>query len=237
MEETLATCATAFVTADPGRMEWTIGNDRIRKTVTWRAHGGLRLTALENRTTGRVWQPALDASPFAGGEFLVQWDVVSYSARQATELLAVDTRADADAVFLYITLRVAGALDVTVCCRLHDGADVIEQWLEISARQPGVLSSVAPLTISAASVPTPMLHWVRGIQNHGAGMPETGPYPAFQVRHEALGAVSLESGLRSTWHEIAWLALDSADNGDGLFTGLLYSGRWSAAAQAVDSGG
>ena len=90
MEETLATCATAFVTADPGRMEWTIGNDRIRKTVTWRAHGGLRLTALENRTTGRVWQPALDASSFAGGEFLVQWEAVTYSARQATELLGID---------------------------------------------------------------------------------------------------------------------------------------------------
>ena len=237
MEETLATCATAFVTADPGRMEWTIGNDRIRKTVTWRAHGGLRLTALENRTTGRVWQPALDASSFAGGEFLVQWEAVTYSARQATELLGIDARTEADAVLLYITLRVAGALDVTVCCRLHSGADVFEQWLEISARQPGVLSSVAPLTISAASVPTPTLHWVRGIQNHGAGMPDSGPYPAFQVRHEALGAVMLESGLRSTWHEIAWLALDSADDGDGLFTGLLYSGRWSAAAQAVDSGG
>ena len=76
-----------------------------------------------------------------------------------------------------------------------------------------------------------------GLQGHGAGMPETGPYPAFQMRHEPLGEVTLESGLRSTWHEIAWLALDNNDRGDGLFVGLLYSGRWSANARAVAEGG
>src|SRR5690606_25918255 len=203
----------------------------------WQEGGSLHLAARENRTSGRVWRPAMEASPFAGGEFLLQWNDVTYSARQATELLGIDARADSDAVTLYITLRVAAGLDVTLCCSLHDGADVIEQWLEISAQQSGALSRLAPLTVSATSLPSPTLHWVRGIQNHGAGMPETGPYPAFQVRHEPLGTVSLESGLRSTWHEIAWLALDSGSAGDGLFAGLLYSGRWSASAQAVDSGG
>lgn len=34
------------------------------------------------------------------------------------------------------------------------------------------------------------------------------PYPAFQMRHEPLGEVTLAPGLRSTWHEIAWFALD-----------------------------
>jgi alpha-galactosidase len=61
------------------------------------------------------------------------------------------------------------------------------------------------------------------------------------MRHEHLGEVALESGLRSTWHEIAWFALDSDTGGntggDGLFVGLLYSGRWSANAHAVDSNG
>lgn len=236
MKEMLATCAPAYVAADSTRMEWTIGNDRIRKTLVWHPDGGLRLAALENRLSHHVWKPALDASSFAGGEFLLQWDGVSYSGRQATDLLGLDAHVDMNAVMLYINLRVAGALSVTVCCRLHSDTDVIEQWLEISAQQPGALNSIAPLTVSASALSSPMLHWVRGIQKHGAGMPETGPYPAFQVRHEPLGTVSLASGLRSTWHEIAWLALDGGSGSDGIFTGLHYSGRWAALASAPDAG-
>ena len=116
MEQTLATCATAYVTADTGRRQWSIGNDKIRKTLAWHADGGLHLAVLENRTSGHVWRPALNASPFAGGEFLVQWGDVPHSGRQATDLLGIDARADTDAVILYVALRVTDGLDVTLCC-------------------------------------------------------------------------------------------------------------------------
>ena len=236
MEQRRATCGQAYVATDPGDREWTIGNDRVRKTLAWWPGAGLRLAVLENRTSGHIWRPALEPSPFAGGEFLLHWEDVAYSGRQATDLLDVDARADAHAVMLCITLRVADVLDVMVCYRLHRDADVVEQWLNISTQQPGTLSRIAPLTISTSSLSSPMLHWVRGIQNHGVSMPKKGPYPAFQVRHEPLGTVTLASGLRSTWHEIAWFALDSGDRGDGLLIGLLYSGRWTAIASAVDAG-
>jgi alpha-galactosidase len=95
---------------------------------------------------------------------------------------------------------------------------------------------VAPLTLNVADLAMPVLHWVRGLQGHGAGMPESGSYPAFQVRHQPLGAVTLDSGLRSTWHEIAWFALDEDDGGEGCSLGLSYSGRWSAEARATEGG-
>jgi alpha-galactosidase len=241
MEQMLATCGAAYAAADAAGNAWTIGNAVIRKTLAWRDDVGLCLAALEHRTTGYVWRPPLPEDDWAGGEFALRWNDAVLSARQATALRGVRAQADAASVTLFIDLRMADALDITLCLRARSDTAVIEQWLEVTARQPGVLSRVAPLTVSVAGLAAPVLHWVRGLQGHGAGMPDSGPYPAFQVRHEPLGAVSLESGLRSTWHEVAWFALDGNggdgnDGGEGLFVGLSYSGRWSAAARAVDGG-
>jgi hypothetical protein len=236
MEQILATCGAAYAAADPAGNAWTIGNAVIRKTLAWRDDTGLCLAALEHRATGHTWRPQLPVDDRAGGEFALRWNDAVLSARQATALRSVRAEADAATVTLYVDLRVADALDITLCLRARSDTAVLEQWLEVTTRQPGVLSRVAPLTVSLAGLAAPVLHWVRGLQGHGAGMPDSGPYPAFQVRHEPLGAVALESGLRSTWHEIAWFALDGDDGDEGLFVGLSYSGRWSAAARAVDGG-
>lgn len=234
MEQMLAASRTAFAAADASTAQWRIGNDRICKTLAWQDGTGLVLAALENRSTGQVWRPGLEAGELAGGEFSLRWDDAVFSTRQATALVGASASADANAVTLRIDLRVADALDVRLCDRLRSDTAVIEQWLEVTPQRAGTLSRVAPLTVSVDGMGAPVLHWVRGLQNHGAGMPARGPYPAFQVRHQPLGAVNLESGLRSTWHEIAWFALDADNGGDGLFVGLSYSGRWSADAQASD---
>jgi len=242
MEQILATGGAAYAAADAAGRQWTIGNAVIRKTLAWQDGAGLCLAALEHRATGHVWHPRLLASDLAGGEFALRWDDVTLSSRQATALHGASATSDEASVTLRIDLRAADALDITLCLRARGDTAVLEQWLEVTARQPGVLSRVAPLTVSVADLAAPVLHWVRGLQGHGAGMPDSGPYPAFQVRHEPLGAVNLESGLRSTWHEVAWFALDGdggdgdEDGGEGLFVGLSYSGRWSAAARAVDGG-
>ncbi len=235
MEQALATCGSAFVIFDAERSRWSMGNDAICKTVEWRDGVGLVLAGLENRTSGYHWRPALQANELAGGEFSLCWNDTPLSARQATALLGVHTQADAASVTLGISLRVADALNVSVFYRIRPGLAVIEQWLELTPLQTGEVSHVAPLTMSVAALAPPVLHWARGLQGHGAGMPATGPYPAFRICHEPLGQVRLESGLRSTWQEIAWFALDDNTGGDGLFVGLLYSGRWSAHGQAVDS--
>jgi alpha-galactosidase len=241
MEQILATCGAANVTEDSEGRQWTIGNAAIRKTLAWRDGAGLCLAALEQRATGYAWRPDLQANKLAGGEFSFSWNGATLSARQATALHGSHAVADAASVTLRIDLRVADALDVSLCYRLRADTAVIEQWLEVTPLQAGTLRRVAPLTVSVDALPSPVLHWARGLQGHGAGMPATGPYPAFQMRHEPLGEVALESGLRSTWHEIAWFALDNDTSGntggDGLFVGLLYSGRWSAHAQAVATGG
>lgn len=235
MKQTLATCGSAFVAADG--WQWTIGNDQIRKTLIWSEDSGLHLAALENRASGHVWRTNLEADEFAGGEFSLLWNDVVFSARQAMALLAAHAAADDTSVTLRIDLRLADELAVTLFCRLRADTAVIEQWLEATPLCAGSLRCVAPLTVSIDAPIRPVLHWVRGLQAHGAGMPSGGPYPAFQVRHQPLGEVVLESGLRSTWHEVAWLALDDDAGGDGLFVGLRYSGRWSAAARTVDGGG
>ena len=234
MEQVLVSGGAAHVTSDPERLHWRIGNDAIGRTLAWSDDAGLYLAEIENRATGHGWRPNLPASEHAGGEFLLCWNGATYSARQATALHGARAVADGSAVTLQIDLRVAGALDVSLCYRLRADTAVIEQWLEVTPLHAGTLSRVAPLTVSACAPAAPVLHWARGLQGHGAGMPETGPYPAFQMRHEPLGEVTLESGLRSTWHEIAWFALDNHDGSDGLFVGLSYSGRWSANARAVD---
>lgn len=237
MEKVLVASGAATVAAHENGRQWSIGNDVVRKTLMWQEGAGLSCTALEHRTTGHIWRAPAHAHAWAGGEFSLQWNEARFSARQATVLRDVHTLSDADAVTLQIELRVADLLDVSLFWRTRADIAVIEQWLTVTPRQPGVLSRVAPLTLSVAA-PAPLtLHWVRGLQGHGAGMPESGPYPAFQVNHTPLGAMTIESGLRSTWHAIAWFALDEDTGGDGLFVGLRYSGRWSATAAATDAEG
>lgn len=236
MEQVLAASGATFVVADASAAQWRIGNASICKTLVWQDGTGLALAALENRITGHAWRPRPDAGELADGEFSLRWDDAVVSARQATALLDVRAEADATSVTLRIDLRMADALDVTLAIRAHNDAAVLEQWLEVTPLCAGTVSRVAPLIVSVDGMAAPVLHWVRGLQNHGAGMPERGPYPAFQVRHQPLGAVQLASGLRSTWHEIAWFALDADNGGDGLFVGLSYSGRWSADARAIAGG-
>jgi alpha-galactosidase len=236
MRQLLAACGAAFVAADADRSQWSIGNDRIHKTLTWREDEGLCLESLQHGVTGHAWRPQLRADVLAGGEFSLRWNDAVLSARQATALLGVNAKADAASVTLRIDLCVADALEIALCIRARSDTAVLEQWLEMTPLRAGMLSRVAPLTVSTDGMTAPVLHWVRGLQNHGAGMPASGPYPAFQVRHEPLGTVALASGLRSTWHEIAWFALDEDNGGDGLFVGLSYSGRWSADVRAVEGG-
>lgn len=235
MTQTLAASGAAFAVADPSAAQWRIGNDKVCKTLAWRGGAGLHLATLENCSTGQVWRPALSVDALAGGEFALNWNDSALSARQATAMRGVRAAADDQSVTLHLDLRLADELDVTLAIRARSDTAVLEQWLEVTPLRAGVLSRVAPLTVSVEGMNAPVLHWVRGLQSHGAGMPESGPYPAFQVRHQPLGAVQLASGLRSTWHEIAWFALDEDNGGDGLFVGLSYSGRWSAAARAVVS--
>ena len=220
---------SAFVTARADRTRWSIGNDVISKTVEWRAGAGLFLVALENRASGHRWRPGEPTHERAGGEFSLCWDGVPYAAPPG------NGAARGQCVCGCGGGNAANRPACGRCCWMSasstasiPGVAVIEQWLEVTPLQAGTVSRIAPLTVSVAALSSPVLHWVRGLQGHGAGMPATGPYPAFRIRHEPLGEVTLASGLRSTWHEIAWLALDNNDRGDGLFVGLLYSGRWSA---------
>ncbi len=265
MTELLAAHGAAIVDFDVANDAWTIGNDHIRKTLAWREGEGLFLETLEHVATGHLWRAQRRTDAQAGGEFSLRWNDAILSARQAVTLLGVRAETDApsgrlpddllhaepgrqlaprpsplassaSSVTLRLDLRLADALEVALCLRARSDVAVLEQWLEVTALRAGVLSRVAPLTISIDGMAAPVLHWVRGLQNHGMGMPANGPYPAFQVRHEPLVAVKLESGLRSTWHEIAWFALDEDNGGDGLFVGLSYSGRWSADAQARAGG-
>jgi alpha-galactosidase len=242
-EQVLAACGAAVAAAQPGGLRWRIGNNLISKTLEWRPNGGFGLVALENRSTGHTWRADGATGVSAGGEFALSWNDKPHSARQATALRGVRAQMEDDAVTLQFDLLLAGELEITLHYRVHTGAAVIEQWVVVTPSQAGWLRQVAPLTVSVADLPSPMLHWVRGLQGHGWHMPPDGPYPAFQLCEAPLGAVTLASGLRSTWHEIAWFALDSSSvaassesagrgGGEGLFVGLLYSGRWSAQAQA-----
>ena len=236
MDELVLAASGAATVVQAGSAQWRIGDSQISKTLRWEAGAGCWLVALEDRLAGQVWCPDLHADGWAGGEFCLLWDGAALSARQATALYGVRAWAEAGAVLLQIDLGLAGGLDASLCYRLVGGTAAIEQWVDVLPRRAGTLSRVAPLTVSAASLATPTLHWLRGLQNHGAGMPDSGPYPAFQLRHEPLGQVQLHSGLRSTWHEIAWFALDSGTAAAGLFAGLLYSGRWSATAASLGCG-
>ena len=249
MQQVLAACGSAAVSAHydagPSPTRWTIANTAIGKTLAWQDGGGLTLAELANGATGQSWQPDLTASPLTGGEFSLLWNDSLLSARQATALHGVRAETAGESLALHFDLRIADTLDVTLSYRLHAATAVIEQWLEVTPLQPGVLSRVAPVTLNLAAFPTPVVHWARGLQSHGHYTPATGPYPAYRVRHQPLLAhsVQLESGLRSTWHEIAWFALDSSDDGstggqapaanEGVFVGLLYSGRWTADASAL----
>ena len=234
MEEFLAAAGVAFVVADTTRSRWRIGNHRICKTLDWTAGDGLVLAALIDQTTGRSWQPDLRASESAGGEFEMRWGEATLSGRRATAIRNASASAVGSTVTLQLELRLATALDVTLHYCLHSETAAIEQWLEITALEAGTVSHIAPLTVSIAGLPTPTLHWVRGMQGHSLGIPETGSYPAFRVRHEPLGEITLHSGLRSTWNEIAWFVIDSGANTAGILSGLQYSGRWSAHARAKD---
>ena len=118
MQQVLAACGSAAVTAHhdagPAPTRWTIANDAIGKTLAWHDGGGLALTELSNRATGRTWQPDLTAGPHAGGEFSVLWNGIPLSARQATTLHAVRAASDGTAVIVHFDLRLADALDVTL---------------------------------------------------------------------------------------------------------------------------
>ncbi|MCS6827050.1 MAG: alpha-galactosidase [Caldilinea sp.] len=236
MQQILAACGAASASVEVDGATWTIGNAKIRKTVTWSDGEGLRLIALEHCVTGRKWHPLLRDQRTEGGEFLFTWNDAALSARHASALQSVRTEADEASVTLALTLRVGESLAVTLFQRAHADIAVIEQWLEIAPQRAGTLSRVAPLALSVADLDAPTLHWVRGLQNHGAGMPERGPYPAYRLRSEPLGELHLHSGLRSTWHEIPWFVLQGAADGEGLFVGLSYSGRWSATARNLGQG-
>jgi alpha-galactosidase len=249
--ETLAAGGTAFVSAERGARRWTIGNAVIAKTLAFTEGRGLHLAALEQRATGHVWQPDLGASEHAGGEFLLAWNDVLFSGRSARGL--EDVRAESDPAAETVTLRfnldLGEQLGVALHYRVRSATGAIEQWLTVTPSAGGVVSRVAPVTAALLMERDPVLHWARGIQNHGHYMPRSGPYPAYEIRHETLAAgapIHLESGLRSTWHELPWLALDGnphalapagATGAEGLFLGLHYSGRWSAEVARLDAAG
>lgn len=246
--EPILAASSAACAATAGESRWQIGNASIRKTLQWNdKDGGLCLAALENLTTGHVWEPDVAAHALAAGEFTLTWNNRTLSARQATALHGVRAQAEGETVTLQFDLRLGDELDVTLCYRAHAAAAVIEQWLIVSPQAAGTLNRVAPLTVSIANLPSPVLHWARGLQGHGWHMPPSGPYPAFRMCREPLGSVALQSGLRSTWHAIAWFALDSDTttlaaagkpaSDEGLFAGLLYSGRWSAQARGEGQSG
>lgn len=236
MQQVLAACGAAFVSVEADGATWRIGNEKIQKTVAWRDGEGLRLRALEHRVTGKKWRPLQFDHEAAGDEFLFHWNESALSGRRASALMSARAEADGRSVTLALALQVDESLDVTLYQRVYAELAVIEQWLEIAPRRGGTLSRVAPLTLAVADLDAPTLHWVRGLQNHGAGMPERGPYPAYRLRSELLGELHLRSGLRSTWHEIPWFVLQGAAGGEGLFVGLSYSGRWSATARSRGRG-
>lgn len=236
MQQVLAACGAAFVSVEADGATWRIGNEKIQKTVAWRDGEGLRLSALEHRVTGKKWRPFPSNHEAAGDEFLFHWNESALSGRRASALMSARGEADERSVMLALALQVGESLDVTLYQRVHAGLAVIEQWLEVAPRRAGTLSRVAPLTLAVADLDAPTLHWVRGLQNHGAGMPARGPYPAYRLRSEPLGELRLHSGLRSTWHEIPWFVLQGAAGGEGLFVGLSYSGRWSATARNLGQG-
>lgn len=248
-KQILVASGAAYVASDPHGSRWQVGNGLISKTLEWAETWGVFTAALEHGASGHVWQPDLLAHLQTGGEFSLHWNGKMLSAAQAAAPKAVRALADNGVATLELDLHLAesgeNAPEVTLCCRVHEGIAAIEQWLVVTPPQGGVISRVAPLAVTLDNLPSPVLHWVRGLQGHGWHMPPDGPYPAFRLCHQPLGSVTLESGLRSTWHEIAWFALNSdatdlqdveagATGDEGLFVGLLYSGRWSA--QAVGEG-
>lgn len=236
MQQVLATCGPAFILVEADGATWSIGNEQVVKTMSWRDGEGLRPVALEHRPTGKRWHPAREKGQVVGDEFTFDWNGALFSARRATALRTVRAQASDSSVLLAFDLRVGEDFDVTLCQRVHADLAVLEQWVEITPLRAGMLSCVAALTLALAELEAPTLHWVLGLQNHGAGMPEEGPYPAYRLRSEPLGEVRLCSGLRSTWHEIPWLVLQDAAEGEGLFIGLCYSGRWSASARRLNQG-
>jgi hypothetical protein len=234
MEQMLATCGAAYAAADAAGNAWTIGNAVIRKTLAWRDDVGLCLAALEHRTTGYVWRPPLPEDDWAGGEFALRWNDAVLSARQATALRGVRAQADAASVTLFIDLRMADALDITLCLRARSDTAVIEQWLVVTARQPGVLSRVASLTVSVAGLAcagAALGARAAGPRAQGCRMPALTLPSRCATNRWAPSASSpacappgtRSPGLRST------ATRPTGTSGEGLFAGLLYSGRWSAA--------
>lgn len=220
MAEELCRLGAASVQAE-AEHRWTIGNDRIARTVEWAPGRGFAAASLTHRGSGHSW-----AAP-EGAEFQVQWNAATLSGRDARGARG-SARADDKAVELVVALDFDGGLQVEAHYRCTPGNAVLQQWIELRADTAGRLASTTMLLDAAHSGPA-TLRWVHGLGVDGA-ISETGEYISFRLRETALGAQELVSGTRSTQHHVPWLVLGGAEPGEGLFVGLQYSGQWAARA-------
>lgn len=215
----LARAGNASITHDQDgeRQTWTVSSNKIRLRLRWFPGTGLRITRIESPE-----KPTVTGSP-NDPPFALNWAGAPVPLERA-RLLDASATATETHVTLALQLTVE-SLRITVHLRCHDNLAVIEQWLSVTSTVSGTLSDVIPLSISLRSPETPTLTTIAGVQRQGGWRPDSGDYRSFRLEERPLtDAFSHESGLRSTWDETPWFALTNFS--DGVFSGLIYSGRW-----------
>lgn len=221
MPEELCRLGAAFVTQEQGRPAWTIGNDRISKTVAWEAGCGYS-AALTNAATGFNW-PATDEAD----EFRITWNGTTLTGKQARGAEGAAT-ADEQAIQLVVDIDLSDTLRIKAYYRCTSSNAVIQQWIEVLAGEDGRLSNTTTPIAAGHSGPA-RLHWVRGLQTEGDDH-DGEKYQSFRLQQVELGEQTISSGRRSTILNVPWFVLSGADQGEGIFAGLEYTGRWEAQA-------
>jgi alpha-galactosidase len=220
-----------FGRASAGAAEtWTIGNTRIRATLTVTADG-LVLTEIVNPATGRVLTSVegpdsaitINGAAAALGASAAGW----IPAGVTTEESETGTRL----VFTFRSNRAPIVAERTYAC--YNDSPTIEVWTTFHATGSSPVA-VSGMTIWQLTVPSNVLHYEFGLRGDTAGGPVA---DSFSLQTAVLGdegEITLDERNRSTEQFLPMIAADvRAGELDEFFGGLAWSGSWQIRAQQI----
>jgi hypothetical protein len=207
------------------REGWSLENDRLALRVSQQRDGGVTMTALRDRLTGRAWlEPGSELFRIEG---TVDGRPFTFTGRTAWVLLQGARTRELGGDTLHLRLRAVGQ-PVMVDLRWHvaPGLGPLEFGYTVAAvprsgRSPHVLISAAetlslPLLVHGRA---PALHWVEKGRPDADGLQKHERTLAAHANQVLLCSSGLD---REAEESVPWLAIE--DGGEGCYLGWAFSG-------------
>lgn len=202
---------------------WTLANGTVELTVGFDARH--RLTVQGPSLSGtdvRVVEPSQEAALVLNGRQVA----LSNAAQQSTRLVGVAVTGQGSGLRLDLTFASSSpAARITRSYACFPAVPVLEVWTEVTVPKGSAALSVDSPVVWRVSTSAQELSWLRGLH----APEQTGG--SFSLERQYVGAgdsLRLEATGRSTEAAVPWFT--ASRDGQTVFGGLMWSGRWALTA-------